>query len=161
MEFSILLVFSPLAARAFASLEGSKREEGAAVFNFSKTVGFSLGAAFTGVLMYRGTQTNWARYHGFLEPSREAVESLANTLGTSVGEPLMGAFLTSTLTQQAKLLTLVQISEVFAIISVAALPVVLLIKPSEGQIPSWIRKTLRGSWESPRKESTTPAAAAD
>lgn len=139
LEFALLLALSPLAARCFVNLRPHQHEEGAAAFNFSKTVGFSVGAALIGTLIYRGVQENWARHRASIVPSNASLEHLADVLGTGIAEPEMGAVLSSTLHRQAEILTLTQVAEVFVIVSLAALPLVLLIKPSDG----WLVSTLR------------------
>lgn len=138
LEFALLLVFSPLAARAFTGLSIQRRDEAAAVFNFSKSIGFSVGAAFAGTLIYRGTQANWDRHRAGMTFGREPIERMAEALGLETFEPAMGAFLTMTLGQEAKLITLVQSCEVFAVISLLFLPVVLMVAPSDSRLSALI-----------------------
>ncbi len=68
--FGLMMSFPVIAAQAFSAVPPRLRDEAAGLFNLLKTIGFSFGATFISMLIYRGTQTNWSHMTRFLDPTR-------------------------------------------------------------------------------------------
>ena len=58
-----------------------KRDEGAGLFNLTKTLGFSFGTTAVGSLYYSGQLSNWSRYVGDITPSNSALMQYLDSLG--------------------------------------------------------------------------------
>ena len=125
--FGLLIIFPVIAAQAFAHVPGHLRDEAAGLFNLVKTIGFSLGVTFVTTLIYRGTQENWSRLTGFLDPTRPGYELYIQQSGLDDGSPEAGALLFQALKAQSDILTYTHAMEVLALIVVCSLPLTLFM----------------------------------
>jgi DHA2 family multidrug resistance protein len=112
IQFGLLLVYSSLASQAFRNLKPEQRDEGAGLFNFLKTLGFSLGVSAVGTLMYRGQQMNWNIYGGDLNYANPGLRPWLHALGATTVGPVAGAQLSQLLQSQTQMETFMQTSEV-------------------------------------------------
>ncbi len=112
IQFGLLLVYGSLASQAFRNLKPEQRDEGAGLFNFLKTLGFSLGVSAVGTLMYRGQQRNWNIYGGELNYANPALRPWLHALGAKTVNPVTGAQLSQLLQSQTQMETFMQTSEV-------------------------------------------------
>ncbi|MEA3276124.1 MAG: DHA2 family efflux MFS transporter permease subunit [Pseudomonadota bacterium] len=126
--FGMMLIFPSLAAQAFANLRPEQRDEGAGMFNFVKTLGFSFGVTFVSTMMYRGGQANWTRYAGDVSWRQPGFVAFGETTGLSDNLPLAGAWLTDEMANQSGILAIVQMSEILATLALLAMPLGLLLK---------------------------------
>ncbi|MCY6380244.1 DHA2 family efflux MFS transporter permease subunit [Hoeflea prorocentri] len=108
--FGMMLVFPILAARAFANLPPDQRDEGAGLFNLTKTLGFSFGTTAVGTLIYNGNLANWTRYAGDIDPASPALNQYLDALD-GVSYDTQMAYVADLLSSQTQLLTIFQIAE--------------------------------------------------
>ena len=143
--FGMLLVVPVLAARSFANLPANKRDEGAGLFNLTKTLGFSFGTTAVGSLYYFGQQSNWNRYVGDISASNPALTQYLDGLGSGVGYDAQMAYTAAVFEKQTQLLTIFQVGEYLAVFSFALLVLALFFgeKKSDGGPGGWIRNWLR------------------
>jgi MFS transporter, DHA2 family, multidrug resistance protein len=119
IQFGLLLIYGPLASQAFKNLRPEQRDEGAGLFNFVKTLGFSLGVTLVGTLMYRGIQANWTRYGGDLSLANPGLRPWLDSQGYATVTPQAGAELSQVLLNQVQMLTFVQTAEILCVVSLA------------------------------------------
>jgi DHA2 family multidrug resistance protein len=134
--FGLFLVFPLLAAQAFQNLRPDERDEGAGLFNFVKTLGFSLGVTFVGTMIYRGTQGNWARYAGDLSWSNPAFDQVLGAAPFAGDLELAGAVLADVLARQSGILAITQLAEVLALFALLAMPLALLLRTRPESAPA-------------------------
>jgi len=128
LEFSMMLVFPLLSAQAFSGLPGHLRDEGAGLFNLTKSLGFSFGTTFVVTQIYRGNQAGWNHFSGLLSPVSPGFEKYLQSTDLVNGSPLAGAELGSLLASQSSIVTLLQTMQTMAIISACAVPLALLLR---------------------------------
>ena len=137
VQFGLLLIYGPLASQAFKNLRPEQRDEGAGLFNFLKTLGFSLGVCFVGTLMYRGLQSNWNQYGGDLNYANPALQSWLGAIDFHAVNAPAGALLGQVLQNQTQMLTFVQTSELLCALSLACMFLAFLLprnRPVAAQI---------------------------
>ncbi len=115
IEMGMMLIFPLLAARAFANLSPDRRDEGAGLFNLTKTLGFSFGTTAVGTLYYNGQLANWTRNVGEISASNPALNQYLDDLGSAVSYDTQMAYVAELLQKQTQLETIFQIAEVMAI----------------------------------------------
>jgi DHA2 family multidrug resistance protein len=126
--FGLMLAFPLLAAQAFQNLRPDERDEGAGLFNFVKTLGFSFGVTFVSVMIYRGTQANWAQYVGEIAWSNTGFVQAANTAPLSGDLALASAVVADELARQSGILAITQLAETLAVLALAVMPLALLLR---------------------------------
>ena len=126
--FGLFLVFPLLAAQAFRNLRPDERDEGAGLFNFVKTLGFSLGVTFVGAMIYRGSLGNWARYVGDLSWSNPAFGQILNAPPFSGDLNLAAVHMADELARQSGILAITQLAQIFAVLALLAMPLGLLLQ---------------------------------
>ncbi|MEA2094109.1 MAG: DHA2 family efflux MFS transporter permease subunit [Pseudomonadota bacterium] len=127
IEFALMLVFPLLMAQAFSSLPPRLRDEGAGLFNLTKALGFSFGTTLVTTLVYRGNQSNWNVYGGLLNPANPGYTKYLQAGGLTDMSPQAGAELSMLLASQSSMVTVVQTMEVLAVLSLCAIPLVMLM----------------------------------
>lgn len=136
IEFGMLLVVPILAARAFANLEPRQRDEGAGLFNLTKTIGFSFGATAVGTLFYQGQLINWTRYVGNVDASNPALLQYLDDLGSTVDYDTQVAYVAALFETQMQVLTITQIAEKFAFATfILAFFAIFFGEPKPKQVP--------------------------
>jgi MFS transporter, DHA2 family, multidrug resistance protein len=130
----IQLAFSPLAAQAFFNVAAEDRDEAAGTFNLVKTLGFSFGASFASVLVYRGAQRNWNDYVGFINPIRPGLNEFLTANGFHGVTAEAGALLAAELRRQSAMLTMVQAGEVMTLLALALIPLTFFMQKGAGRI---------------------------
>jgi DHA2 family multidrug resistance protein len=128
IEFGMMLMFPLLSAQAFSGLPSRMRDEGSGLFNFTKALGFSFGTTFVTTLIYRGDQINWNVIGGNLNPIAPGYDYFLQSTGLTDLSPQAGADLGVLLASQSSILTMVQTMQTLAVLSVCAIPLVLLLR---------------------------------
>jgi len=128
IEFGLMLAYAPVTGHAFLNISSAENTEGAGLFNFIKTVGLSFGATLVEVLLYRGTQVNWTRYVGFIDPTNPGMQNFLQNSGLKHVTPKAGAVLVKTLESQVYMLTVIQAAEKLMFLSIFALGLILLVE---------------------------------
>ncbi|MCG6941523.1 MAG: DHA2 family efflux MFS transporter permease subunit [Thiohalocapsa sp.] len=127
--FGLFLIFPLLAAQAFRNLRPDERDEGAGLFNFVKTLGFSFGVTFVGTMIYRGNLGNWTRYVGDVSPGNPAFEQFLHGPPLSGNLDLTAAVVADELARQSHILAITQLAEILAVLALLAMPLALLLQP--------------------------------
>jgi len=127
-EFGLMICYPVLAAQAFANLRPDQHDEGAGLFNFMKTLGFSFGVTFVEVLLYRGNQSNWNAYAGFISVANPGLDGYLAGTGLEPTSESAGALLAAQLLRQTSMLSIVQCAEVMSVLALLSIPLVLMLR---------------------------------
>jgi MFS transporter, DHA2 family, multidrug resistance protein len=124
------LLFVPLSTAAFSSLDPSMRAQGAAIFSLVRNIGSSIGISLVQVLLVRGTE----RSHAVLVERITSDSPAWNNPGIAalfnMSDVHGAAALDAVVTQQAAMIAYINDFWFMCILTLAAMPLVLLIKPT-------------------------------
>jgi MFS transporter, DHA2 family, multidrug resistance protein len=125
-------VYVPLAAATFATLTPALRNEGTAIFSLTRNLGSSIGISVVNTLLTRNTQI----MHATLG---EHVSRYSPVLRAQMpdGSPSLHAMagLNATVTEQAAMIAYNNDFRLMMILSMAAIPLVLLLRKARGSAP--------------------------
>jgi len=121
------LVFVPLSAATFATLSPEMRAEGTAIYSLIRNIGSSIGIALVQTLLVRNTQAVHAALAEKISYANPAV--MASPLST----PEAAASLNGELTRQASMIAYVDDFWLMFILTLAVIPLLLLIRPAAKQ----------------------------
>jgi len=127
-------LFVPLTTTAFSTLPAHLRGEGTGLYNLSRNIGSSVGISVMGALVTKNTQINHADIAAYVTPFNPgfhapAVMHALNPL-TAAGR----AALDSMITLQAVIIAYTDDFKLLMILSLAALPLVLLLRKPAGKV---------------------------
>jgi len=124
----ISLIFLPVASLTFATLTPALRNEGTAVFSLMRNMGSSVGISILVTLVTRNTQiahASLAAHVSYYNPTLHAITGALPTLGTLTE-------LNEAVTQQAAMIAYIDDFHMMLLLSVAAIPLVLLFRKGAG-----------------------------
>jgi len=124
------LVFVPLSAATFATLSPEMRAEGTAIYSLIRNIGSSIGIALVQTLLVRNTQTMHA---ALAEKVTYANQGLLDSPAYSLATPEAAASLNAELTRQASMIAYVDDFWLMFILTLAVIPLLLLIRPAPKQ----------------------------
>lgn len=129
-------LFVPLTVVAFATLPASARGDGAGLFNLSRNIGSSVGIAIFTSLITQNVQRNHAEIVGYVTPFNRVfdqpnVHNYLNPL-TAAGR----AALDNAITFQAMVISYLDDFKLLMLLSLAAMPLVLLLKAPKASAAS-------------------------
>ncbi|BAL25222.1 MDR family MFS transporter [Azoarcus sp. KH32C] len=129
-------IFVPLSTITFATLAPRYRNEGTALFSLMRNLGSSIGISIVVTYLSHNMQANHAALADFITPFslavREAADAGAFDLGTAGGL----AALNGEVTRQAAFLAYLQDFRLMTWVSLAAIPLLTLLKPSHARSPA-------------------------
>ena len=121
-------IFVPLSTLTFATLAPNYRNEGTALFSLMRNIGSSIGISVVMTYLAERTQINHAAFAGYINPFslalKHATEADAYTLTTMPGL----AALNGEVTRQAATLAYLQDFRLMMFITLAALPLIILLR---------------------------------
>jgi DHA2 family multidrug resistance protein len=123
------LIFVPLSAATFATLEPSMRAEGTAIFSLVRNIGSSIGISMVQALLVRNTQV---AHSSLVEKITSANSALQDAAVHSVYNLNLGAgaaALNNEITRQASMIAYVDDFWLMLILTLAVIPLLLLVKP--------------------------------
>jgi DHA2 family multidrug resistance protein len=118
-------VYVPLAAATFATLSPALRNEGTALFSLLRNLGSSIGISIVEALLTRNTQTVHASLGEHITALNPAVQAL---MPNGIPDAHVLAQLNNTLTRQALMIAYNDDFQLMMILSLAALPLLLLLR---------------------------------
>jgi DHA2 family multidrug resistance protein len=126
------LVFIPLQATAFATLPPQLRTDGSSLLNLTRSVGSSIGISVMMTLLSRNTQTSHSELAGHVTPAITSMLDLASLdRFQQYGETALG-MLDLEVTRQAAMVAYVDDFWLMMWLSLAAVPMVLIMRKSAG-----------------------------
>jgi len=121
------LVFVPLSAATFATLSPQMRAEGTAIYSLIRNIGSSIGIALVQTLLVRNTATMHESLAAQVSATNPALP--ANT-------PDALALLNNEVTRQTSMIAYVDDFWLMMMLTLAIIPLLLLIKPAAGAQPA-------------------------
>jgi DHA2 family multidrug resistance protein len=121
--FGMGTVFAPMTSLAFSTLPANLRTEASGFYALVRNVGGAVGISIVISRLSELTQTNHAHLAEFMTPFRHMA-----TPGHASGRASM-ELLNGSITRQAGMVAYVNVFRLLAVLSVAFLPVLLLIRP--------------------------------
>ncbi|MGA9853213.1 MAG: MDR family MFS transporter [Gammaproteobacteria bacterium] len=123
------LVMVPMFTAAFATLPPEQRTEGTGVFNLIRNIGGSFGISIAFTLLSRSTQINHQVLGGHITPYSRAMQLSPLAPQMSLHNTHDLAMLNGVVTQQAAMIGFNNDFKLMMIVSLAAIPLVLLMRP--------------------------------
>jgi len=128
------LVFMPLNALAFATLDGKYRTDGASILNLTRSIGQSAGISMVTVLLARNIQTSHADLVTHITEKSVPAINLGQLDRFGVLSDAALAMVDGMVNQQAAMIAYIDDFYLMAWISIAVVPLVLLLKKPKGKI---------------------------
>ncbi len=125
------LVFVPLSAASFATLAGNLRPEGTAIYSLIRNIGSSIGIAMVQALQVANTQTAHEGLANALTPTNSALMQSLYAQGVAGL-----AALNDEITRQASMIAYVDNFKLMLILTLLAMPLLLLIRQPKRAAPS-------------------------
>jgi DHA2 family multidrug resistance protein len=114
-------LFVPLSTAAFATLAPRYRNEGTAMFSLVRNIGSSIGISVVITMLGHQAQTSHAELANGLSILRPVVQQFVNSAGTEL--------LNGEVTRQALMLAYLNDFRLMMILTLVALPLLLLLRP--------------------------------
>ena len=129
-------LFVPINAMAFRGVPPEKTNNASALINLARNFGGSIGIAFASTLLTRREQFHQSRLVEHLQPLNPSYPDYAHGVGSLLGvapdSPTALAGIYQTAIQQATLLSYLDDFKVLAILFLALVPLLLLVKAGKG-----------------------------
>lgn len=128
------LVFMPMNALAFATLDNRYRTDGASMLNLMRSIGQSAGISMVTVLLARNIQVSHADLVQHVTQDKVPAINLSqiDQFG-SIGDSIF-SFADAMINQQAAMVAYIDDFYLMSWISLAAIPMVLLLKRPKGKM---------------------------
>jgi DHA2 family multidrug resistance protein len=127
---SVGFVFVPLSTVTFATLPIRMRTEATGIYSLMRNLGSAIGISVTGALLQTNTQLNHAVIAGVVTPFNRALQTGAVSRFWNPASIHGAAVLNGEITRQASIIGYIDDFKLMLILSIVALPLVLLIRPS-------------------------------
>jgi DHA2 family multidrug resistance protein len=125
-------VYVPVATTAFATLRPLLRNEGTSIFSLMRNLGASVGISVVTTLLTRNTQIAHAALATHVTSYGSSLHTIAGAATTSRGiTELNGA-----VTQQAAMIAYNDNFKLLLVLSLASIPLVLLLRKGRGSAPT-------------------------
>ncbi|MES2129824.1 MAG: MDR family MFS transporter, partial [Pseudomonadota bacterium] len=124
------LVFVPLSAATFATLAPAMRAEGTAIYSLVRNIGSSVGIAMVQALLVRNTQVAHASLVERVSTANINVQEAPVLAAYNLAIPDGLAALNGEITRQASMIAFVDDFWLMLILTLAVIPLVLIIRPS-------------------------------
>jgi DHA2 family multidrug resistance protein len=125
------LVFVPLSTVAFASLPGHLRNSGTAMLTLVRNIGSSIGISMVIANLTSTTTLMHARLSEHINPFNNALQQASSMLSTATDQGR--ALLDAMLTQQATVISYDNTFKLLMVLTLCALPLVLIIGSSRAK----------------------------
>jgi DHA2 family multidrug resistance protein len=132
---SIGFVFVPLSTVTFATLPSELRTQATGIFSLMRNIGSSIGISVTGALLQSNIQVNHQLIAADVTPFNQP---LRDGLAKHLWDPATlhgAAALNAEVTRQASAIAYIDDFKLMLILALAALPLVLLIRPPQATMP--------------------------
>jgi DHA2 family multidrug resistance protein len=126
---SIGFISIPLNVTTFATLPSEQRTEATGIYSLMRNLGSAIGISVTGALLQTNTQINHAIIAGVVTPFNRALQTGAASRFWNPELTHGAATLNEEITKQANIIGYVDDFKLMLILSIMALPLVLLIRP--------------------------------
>ncbi|MGX8010893.1 DHA2 family efflux MFS transporter permease subunit [Mesorhizobium sp. ORM8.1] len=121
-------LFVPLTTITFATLAPERRSEGTGLYNLSRNIGSSVGISVVSALLTQNVQVNHANISAYVTPFNQAFSDPAIAQAMNPYTAAGRAALDGLVTLQATIISYVDDFKLMMILSLAAIPLVLLLR---------------------------------
>jgi len=121
-------LFVPLTTITFATLAPERRSEGTGLYNLSRNIGSSVGISVVSALLTQNVQVNHANIATYVTPFNQAFSDPAIAQAMNPYTAAGRAALDNLVTLQATIISYVDDFKLMMILSLAAIPLVLLLR---------------------------------
>jgi DHA2 family multidrug resistance protein len=121
-------LFVPLTTITFATLAPERRSEGTGLYNLSRNIGSSVGISVVSALLTQNVQVNHANISAYVTPFNQAFGDPAIAQAMNPYTAAGRAALDNLVTLQATIISYVDDFKLMMILSLAAIPLVLLLR---------------------------------
>src|SRR5215471_9902453 len=121
-------MFVPLSTIAFATLPGTLRTQGTAIYSLIRNIGSSIGISLVIFLLTRNTQLVHAELAGHVTPFNDALAQGGASHIWNMATTLGRAALNAEVTKQASVVAYADDFKLMMIVALVALPLVLLMR---------------------------------
>lgn len=122
--------FVPLSTLTFVNLPDSQNAQATGLFNFTRSLGFSIGVSLMSTFITRQTQVNWHAMVGHLNMFNDSVVLWLEKVGLSLGDPKAVRLLGGVLYQQASTMAFLQSYRLVSVCFLGVLPFVFMMRYS-------------------------------
>ena len=129
------LVFVPLSAATFATLEPTMRAEGTAIYSLMRNIGSSIGIALVQTLLVRNTQIAHASLTEHINISNPALHDGITAQVYNLASATGPAASNAEITRQATMIAYLDDFWLMLILTLAVIPLLLLIRPPKKNAP--------------------------
>jgi DHA2 family multidrug resistance protein len=123
--FGLGLVFVPLSALTFSTLQPALRADGTATYSLMRNIGSSIGISLIQTMMTRNTQVAHSDLVTHVNPYNPALQSML-AQGSRIDLALLGR----TIDQQAAMIAYLNDFKAMFIATLVVVPLILLIRPA-------------------------------
>lgn len=120
------LVFVPLSTVAFATLDPRYRTDAASLFSLVRNIGSSIGISIVTVYLTRNVQVNHVELSTFVNPFNGTLRAFSPS--AAGGDPSALSRIDQLVNQQALMISYVDDFELMMIVTLAAIPLVLMLR---------------------------------
>jgi DHA2 family multidrug resistance protein len=133
---ALAFLFVPINTLAFRDIPPEKTNNASALINLARNFGGSIGISFVSTLLTRRAQFHQSRIVEYMQNLNPAYPDYAHQLGSALGSAPDGsttlAGIYQQAVQQATLLSYLEDFKILGVMSLALLPLLLLVKPGKG-----------------------------
>jgi MFS transporter, DHA2 family, multidrug resistance protein len=126
-------MFVPLSTITFATLPGSLRTQGTALYSLVRNIGSSIGISLVIFLLTRNTQLVHAELAGRVTPYNDALSALASGRIWDMATTLGRAALNAEVTKQAAVVAYANDFKLMMVVALVALPLIFLLRGAKAQ----------------------------
>lgn len=127
--FGLGLVFVPLAAASFATLQPALRAPGTALFSLMRNIGSSIGISLVQTILVRNTISTHAKLVEHITYANPAWNDPAVASAYDVTKPGHAAALDAMINQQAAMIAYINDFRLMLYLTMAVIPLLLFIRP--------------------------------
>ncbi len=127
--------FVPITALAYQTLPNSSLDEASGLFNFSRSLGSSIGVAAFSTIMVEQAQTNWHTLTHWVTPFNDNFKTWLQVNNYSIHDLTTYQHLSQLLYNQSNMIAFNDAIYAFSLATFILIPVVLFIKPTKAARP--------------------------
>ena len=131
--FGIGILFTPLSAMAFGTLQAQYRTDGTAIFSLIRSIGSSVGISMVSTLLAQQTQTNHAELAEHITPFSKPVIDMVGQGVLRLDAPGSLAMLNGEITRQASMIGYIDFFTLMTWVTFLSLPLIFLMRRPKGQ----------------------------
>ncbi len=126
-------MFVPLSTITFATLPGTLRTQGTALYSLMRNIGSSIGISLVIFLLTRNTQIVHAELAGHVTPFNDALSAVAPSHFWNMATTIGRAALDAEVTKQAMVVAYANDFKLMMIVALVALPLIFLLRRAKAQ----------------------------